>query len=158
MLRVHSGYTEIIKLRLRPFQVGLLLVCGEQLVSRFYAPLLERAVLCRCVLPNITVSCKRRDKKYKSVQERQLRRWLYEEKVVIVSGGQIRFAFICANNTNVNEGWFLAVQNSSIGDLVTHWLSHSLTHVYFCHTKGNPWDLLPLHYGSIHTIRDIQSF
>ena len=44
----------------------------------------------------------------------------YEGKVVIVSGGQIRFAFICANNTNVNEGWFLAVQNSSIGDLVTH--------------------------------------
>ena len=113
VLRVHSGYTEIIKLRLRPFQVGLLLVCGEQLVSRFYEPFLERAVLCRCVLPNITVSCKRRDKKYKSVQERQLRRWLYEEKVVIVSGGQIRFAFICANNTNVNEGWFLAVRNSS---------------------------------------------
>ena len=37
---------------------------------------------------------------------------------------------------------FLAVQNSSIGDLVTH----SLTHFYFCHTKSNPRDLLPLRH------------
>ena len=45
---------------------------------------------------------------------------------------------------------FLAVQNSSIGDLVTHWvthwLSHSLTDFYFCHTKSNPRDLLPLRH------------
>ena len=41
---------------------------------------------------------------------------------------------------------FLAVQNSSIGDLVTHSLSHSLSHVYFCHTKSNPRRLLPLRH------------
>ena len=41
---------------------------------------------------------------------------------------------------------FLAVQNSSIGDLVTHSLCQSVTHFYFCHTKSNPRDLLPLRH------------
>ena len=41
---------------------------------------------------------------------------------------------------------FLAVQNSSIGDLVTHWLTHSVRYFYFCHTKSNPRDLLPLRH------------
>ena len=42
----------------------------------------------------------------------------------------------------------LAVQNSSIGDLVTDWLTHSLTdslthwrYFYFWHIKSDPWDL-----------------
>ena len=30
---------------------------------------------------------------------------------------------------------FLAVQNSSIGDLVTNSLTQSVSNVYFCHTK-----------------------
>ena len=50
---------------------------------------------------------------------------------------------------------FLAVQNSSIGDLVTHWLTDWLTdslshwvtdsqYFYFWHTKSNTRDLWPL--------------
>ena len=57
---------------------------------------------------------------------------------------------IHAQMTIVVACWFLAVQNSSIGDLVTHSVTHSVTqsvsHVYFCHTKSNPKDLLPLRH------------
>ena len=44
---------------------------------------------------------------------------------------------------------FLAVQNSSIGDLVTHSMTHSLTdsgYFYFWHTKSNPRDLWVLRH------------
>ena len=45
---------------------------------------------------------------------------------------------------------FLAVENSSVGDLVTHSLTDSLTQsltdFYFCHTKSNPRDLRPLNH------------
>ena len=48
--------------------------------------------------------------------------------------------------TEPQNGWFLAVQNSSIVDLVTHWVTDWLTHFYFCHTKSNPRDLRPLRH------------
>ena len=47
--------------------------------------------------------------------------------------------------------WFLAVQNSSIGDLVTQSLTHSGC-FYFWHTKSNPGDLWPLK----HLIREMR--
>ena len=51
---------------------------------------------------------------------------------------------------------FLAVQNSSIGDLVTDSLTQSLSHFYFCHTKSNTRDLRPLsHLISVMRRHDI---
>ena len=44
--------------------------------------------------------------------------------------------------------FFLAVQDSSLGDLVTHWLTRSDGHwgyFYFCHTKNDPRNLWPDH-------------
>ena len=67
-----------------------------------------------------------------------------------------------AMNRNANQGklhhrsliqaasnFFLAVQNSSIGDLVTHSLTHSLTdsqYFYFWLTNSDPRDLQPLRH------------
>ena len=60
--------------------------------------------------------------------------------------GRVTFAQIGVKKAHM----FLAVQNSSIGDLVTDSLTHSLTHsvtdFYFCHTTSIPWDLLPLRH------------
>ena len=46
---------------------------------------------------------------------------------------------------NAKQDGFLAVHNSSIGDLVTQSVTHS-QYFYFCHTKSNPKDLRPLRH------------
>ena len=53
---------------------------------------------------------------------------------------------MCKNIAHTDQLVFLAVQTSSIGDLVTHSLTDWVSNVYFCHTKTNPRDLLPLRH------------
>ena len=58
--------------------------------------------------------------------------------------------FPSSEKSNLPLNFFSCPADSSIGDLVTDSLTdpltHSLTDVYFCHTKSNPRDLLPLRH------------